>query len=158
MSLGNETFLHQRDDVYRALGRYVVEFSRLIWWMRHELAAELSPGGGDVTTGEIVLGELTAYPIYAPFFAICAHKAELDETEKKIETKLFKAVDAEAKRRNALLHGDWLIGGSDGTMSEPALIRVKPRREEGTFVQEFYSAERLDGISDEVGRPAKHRR
>src|SRR5271156_1702111 len=74
----------QPDDAYRAIGRYVVEFSNLIGIMRGSLIYEITRDSGDRETrvtelAQLVLGEQTAGPIAEAFFAMCRSATELDD-------------------------------------------------------------------------------
>jgi hypothetical protein len=146
-----ERFQQQQDDAYRALGRYVAEFSRLIFHMRIAMSIRLSPTG-DLRLAELALGEATAGPITSSFFAMCLLTADLDDDEKSIAGKLQEAVTDEIKRRNDFAHGDWWIGWGPGTgeMSAPKLGRVKPGRGKGDFKSAEQSAATLDALSDSL--------
>jgi hypothetical protein len=140
------------DDTYRALGRYVVEFSRLIFYMRWLIAAEIA-GVEDETSHErveIVLGDATAGPITSAFFALCALEKDWDDEERRIAERLENSVLAEITRRNDYAHGDWWINwGASASNLGPALSRVKPsRRKAPARSWEGVPAGELDARSD----------
>jgi hypothetical protein len=134
----------ERDDTYRALGRYVVEFSRLLWWMRKMVAEKI----GNRELVELTLGEVTASPIASAFFAICKHSApfEFDDDEQAIARTLSNAVADEITRRNDYTHGDWWIGwgNEESGMSEPQLVRTKPTRKEGPVRTDLLAASTIE--------------
>ncbi len=98
----------QKNDAFRAVGRYVVEFSRLVFNMRFAMERRLA--NEDPTVPALALGELFAGQIADSFFAICQHVGDLDEAETKVAICLKNDVRDEIKRRNDFAHGDWWIG------------------------------------------------
>jgi hypothetical protein len=100
----------QRDDAYRAIGRYIVTFSEMFGFMRQTMSERLTRPGGDFALAELALAEYTAYPIMHAFFAMCRTLGNLDATEKRIATWLLKRVGERIEQRNRIAHGDWLLG------------------------------------------------
>jgi hypothetical protein len=140
----------ERDDAYRAVGRYVVEFSRLVFHMRFQIEGQLS-GEGDSLIARLALGETPANQITEAFFAICEHAADLDLAELKVAVHLKKGVRDEIKRRNDFAHGDWWIGFGekpDGSMGDPMLLRVKPGRKKNPSQPKMLSVDEIDEVSD----------
>src|SRR5579872_337319 len=144
-------------EAHRSLGRYVYEFSRLIWHMRTTTASAV--GSGQITglsLGEIVLSEATASQITNAFFAVCEHLGRFDAGERSIGRRLRACVIKEYELRNELLHGDWFIGfkvmHADGEPAErsstPRLSRPRPKI--GPPETKVYGPEELDGFSDRV--------
>jgi hypothetical protein len=146
---------HQRqtDDAYRAVGRYVVEFSRLIFHMRFAVARRLTQPGDGPLLGEMALGEATAYPIANAFFGICRVTNELDADEQKVASKLRSDVKAAIEARNDVAHGDWWIGlarkGAE-TIHDPIVIRIHPDGSKGPVDLKELTAGELDGMSESL--------
>jgi transposase len=139
----------QTDDTYRAIGRYVVEFSRLIFHMRAAVVARMSPD--DQRLGMLALGEVTAWPIAGSFFAMCRAVTDLDEAEEKVALELGKRVGKAIEQRNDIVHGDWFVGylsGFGGTPRDPALWRIKPSRHKGPFKWTDYPVTDLEVLAD----------
>ena len=143
----------ERDDAYRAVGRYVVEFSRLIFHMRLGIAQELARDR-DGNPTFLALGEATASQIANAFFAICEYvMISPDADELAIGRRLQKEVNDEIRRRNDVAHGDWWVGfGGDqsGKGDDPRLLRVKPSRRAGAFEARNIPVAELDQWSDEL--------
>jgi hypothetical protein len=140
----------EKDDAYRAVGRYVVEFSRLVFHMRFQIERQLAT---DPVVAALALGEAQANQITEAFFAICQHVAELDKGEVEIATRLKKEVRDEIARRNDFAHGDWWIGfgkKEDGSAGDPMLLRVKPGRKKNPHQPKFLSVDQIDAVSDEL--------
>lgn len=138
----------ERDDAYRAIGRYVVEFSRLVLHMRHETERRLDRGS-EQRIAELALGEVSANRLTEAFFAICEAVADLDEEERQVGVRLRKEVRDELKRRNDFAHGDWSIGEA-AIAEDPVLYRVKPGRKDGAGQLKELPVADIDAASDSL--------
>lgn len=94
------------DNAYRAIGRWVVEFSQLVFWMRSLMIQRLSKPS-EYGLLELAFGEATAGQIAASFFALCKTIGNLDESETAVSNKLRDTVGRAVTRRNDFAHGDW---------------------------------------------------
>ncbi len=137
-----------RDDSYRAIGRYVVEFSRLVMHMRWGIEKRLNRGG-DVGVASLALGEVFANQLTEAFFAICEHVADLNAEEKRIGIRLRKEVRDEIKRRNDFAHGDWSVGEA-AIAEDPHLYRIKPGRKEGSSQSKQLPVADIDAASENL--------
>jgi hypothetical protein len=137
----------QPDEVYLAVGRYVVEFSRLIFHMRIGIERRLAGEGSDPLIAAMAMGAAMADPIAEAFFATCAHVADLNEEEQRIGVRLRKEVRDEIRRRNDFAHGDWSVGTS-AFREEPTLSRVKPGRKDGARHQRELPPADIEEIAD----------
>lgn len=143
-----------RDDAYRAIGRYTVEFSLLVAGMRQIIA-------GHVATEEtrelayLALGSLMAQDIADAFFAICRAATDLDPDEQAIEKCLrTKQVKDEIEERNRIMHGDWLIARwtrDDFQAPTAARVRVSARNVKEPFQQRKFKVEEIDKLAERVG-------
>jgi hypothetical protein len=144
----------QKDDAYRAVGRYVVEFSRLIFQMR--TAMEIRLGTEPPMLGILAFGEATAAQVANACFAMCETAADLDDDEQKVADWLRKAVRKEIETRNDFAHGDWWIGwvsgGEPDNITTPWLDRIKPSRRKGARVKTEISVAELDERSEKLIR------
>jgi hypothetical protein len=130
----------ERDENYRAIGRYFAQFSALVAYMRTLIILKIA--GSDTENERLLrltLGSLTAQQVSDAFFAVCRTAAEpaLTEDELRIEKVLRENhVNTEIRRRNVLAHGDWFIPEwvqewAPGPQEEPppipraALVRVQ---------------------------------
>lgn len=146
------TYLPFRDDTYRAIGRYVVEYSRMLTFMRDKMAYRFArPGEKDAL--EAAFGEMTAYPLTNAFFASCAAIGELDDDERKIGRSLRAQVLEESERRNDIAHGDWTVAqvvNVEPRQNYAELRRLKPAKAKVVDQRQEVLAQTLDGWSDEV--------
>lgn len=147
----------ERDDTYRAVGRWVVEFSRLIFIMRLRVIRYVTPEG-DQTGAMLALGEATARQIADAFFAICVHSTPLTADEAKVAKRLKRDVVDQISRRNDFTHGDWWVGYPTHADKEggPMLHRVKPGRASGASRVDDMPVETLDEMSDELHELRQH--
>lgn len=139
-----------QDRAYRAIGRYLVEFSRLIATMREMITDQITGNSGARETELMLLclGEVTAEPIAQTFFAMCRKASELNDYEQKVERVLRdKHVVAEIRRRNAIAHGDWNIprwGFVSNLTHTATLVRIKASSRDNPFLTEDLTAEKID--------------
>src|SRR5581483_9489563 len=127
-----DEYRRQMDDAYRAVGRYVVEFSQLVGRMRNLLTGRLSGEDVPQAISELALGEATAHQMMVAFFGACRYLGGFDAAEAKVEAHLRNRVAHTIEKRNDVAHGDWWIGilRSDATdMIPPKLVRIRPLRD-----------------------------
>jgi hypothetical protein len=144
----------QRDDAYRAIGRYTVQFSMLVAAMREILSQRLVEfGSTEETLLGLAFGSLTAQQIADPFFAMCRQIAEFDKNEQGIEKCLREQVNAEIRERNVIAHGDWLIARwihPDAQAPSPTLVRAKAASVKKPFDFRDLTVDQIDGICERV--------
>jgi hypothetical protein len=123
--------LAEPTEAYRAIGRYVVTFSHLVFAMRSCIENRLMGGRNSYHLVQLAIGEATAAPLANSFFGMCSDQAMLDhEDDRKIARILKTNVFDEINRRNDIAHGDWWPGVVEGSpvLSNPTLVRLKPGR------------------------------
>ena len=143
------------DATYRAIGRYVYEFSRMIFIMRLQMEAVLNPKDEPELIAEVALGTLTAEPITRAFFKMCEMRGHLDEDECEISRHLREKVLYRVRQRNDLLHGDWFVGSvalerDDGTVSYSWTRRIKPSNRDGARSHTDWPPSTLEHEADEI--------
>lgn len=140
----------ETNDAYRAIGRWFVEFSRLIFHMRHALERRLA-GDQDIMVPILVLGEAPARQIADSFFGVCAYLADFDEAEAKVATRLKNMVVKEIQQRNNFAHGDWWVGPNPADegheIDDPMLWRTKGGQKELPAMKTLPATE-IDKLSD----------
>lgn len=134
--------------MYRAVGRYVVEFSRLMFHMRFGIERRLNRGG-DVGVASLALGQITADQLAPAFFAVCEKVAELDDEERRVGIRLRKEVRDEIKRRNDFAHGDWNLNLPEGD-GTPVLHRTKPGRKSGASLRMALPVAEIDAACGDL--------
>lgn len=134
-------------EAHRAIGRYVVEFSLLMAYMRTLITERLNPD--PTILGDLVLGEAMPAQIASAFFGTCRELADLDQSEQKVASRLRARVLAEIERRNDIAHGDWFIDAGR-SLDAVYLIRIRPMRKEGATKTIDVTTELLDQWSDSL--------
>jgi hypothetical protein len=148
------------DDTYRALGRYVVEFSGLL----HALETStvylfgLGPDGGRTMLIEAALAGRTADPIVSAFFSVFFKRWEGQLTPE--DTKIMKCLRREigdmVTERNRLMHDAWMgktVGGDPGPHAM-SRIRVRAHGTGVEFENIDYPPEKLELLAADLGRLA----
>lgn len=145
----------EHDEMYRAIGRYMVEFSSLVLHMRFTMSSRLKRADDPPELIELAFGEAPAQGIANSFFAFCrtTTRPAFDSEEEAIERNLRKRVLDEIPRRNDIAHGDWLMiraGSRSEPLIKPELARTKPAHKQGPMTSTPYSPAELDEISDRL--------
>ena len=100
---------------YRAIGRFIFEFSQFVGNMEAGLVMFAAPGRSDAgiawRTG---LTGIEAYRMMTLFFGVSSSMIDLTETERKIRDKLFASGQALIEERNRLAHGVWYLARTEG--------------------------------------------
>jgi hypothetical protein len=137
------------DEAYRAIGHYVATFSMLISDMRGgiEWALGSEEPGNDPMIARLTLGEASASQITNAYFAICEQSADLDDEEHQVAVRLKKEVNDVIKERNDFAHGDWDLGEAH-SFDDPRLVRTKPGRRAGPFVERVYPVDEIDALAE----------
>ena len=142
------------DDMHRAVGRYIVEFSRLMFHMksvmilRLSLAVQPAHQADQQQLAQFAFGEAMAAQIANGFFGMCRFETEFDPDEKKVYTSFRNAVSDAIEKRNYFAHGDWWVGWGDATRSH--VSRLRPVRAAGAHEGTQVSAAELDEESDSL--------
>ncbi len=144
----------ERDDAYRAIGRYVVTFSELVRTMRDIVCQHVAKEAKDFPLPSLLLGEATPQVIANAFFGMCRMDGDFDREEEKVARTLGNEVSKTIHTRNDIAHGDWWIGnialeeGRKARVMPPRLVRTLPARSEGPRKILDLSVEDIDALSD----------
>ena len=140
------------DRCYLAIGKYFVEFSRLMYAMRELIVWRLRPDPSKM--GYLAVGETMSHQLRDAFFGMCREDApEMDGAEQKIAKRLRGFVTDEIEMRNYFAHGDWfpdlgrLAIVPIGTFQ---VIRIKPVRSDGAIEVKDLSARDINVRSDTI--------
>lgn len=142
----------QRDDAYRAIGRYTVEFSLLVAGMREVITVHIADKQRSEAM-QLALGSLTAQQVADPFFAVCRAVGELDSDEQPIEKLLRTHVNDEIEERNRIMHGDWFVARwarGDREAPTAARVRVSARNVRNPLQQDNFTVADIDVIGERV--------
>jgi hypothetical protein len=145
---------HELDNAYRAVGRYFVSFSEMVWVMRRAIGRSFEAAGQPVLVDAMISG-LMANNMARAFFATSAMRTALDEeTERPIASRLRNIVLVAIEDRNQLAHGDWLLlqGFGPGAGLEPKLARFDLTSSDPQPVLRDVSVATIDQRSDALSR------
>ena len=152
----------ERDDAYRAIGRYVAEFSQLVRATRVAVAEYVAGDPTKMDIPEMMLGEQPAQAITNVFFGVCRMVGNLDTDESKVASVLRKGVNDIIEERNNFSHGDWTVGafgfGLPATLPatfhvlDPTLVRIRTVRGTGPRETTTLSVQDLDARTDGLQR------
>ena len=152
----------ERDDAYRAIGRYVTEFSQLIRVMRVAVAEYVADDPAQMDIPEMMLGDQPAQSITNVFFGVCREVGNLDVHENKVWSRLRQEVSEITEERNNYAHGDWIVGEAGFTLPatlpatflalDPKLLRIRAARAEGPRKMLTVAVADLDAKTDNLLR------
>jgi hypothetical protein len=113
----------QINEIYQALGHFVVEFSRTVDNMQTDLYFSV---GGNQHLFFAVTAELTADPLARAWRLIMSESPELAAEDRKILSGIHAEVTDLIQLRNDWSHGAWFVGyGDEGDWSQAWLHRFK---------------------------------
>jgi len=146
-----------QDALYRAIGRYMVSFSWLVGTMERGIISISGIPGGQETlrAWHLGLAGIEANRMRELFFGVAGTALEMTEEERRIHSRLSKAVVAVIERRNSFAHGEWYVVRStdDGgfAFDEAHVSHIKTHYLTG-FVDksEVYTAEQLEALCEEI--------
>jgi hypothetical protein len=114
----------QMNGIYQALGRFFVEFSRIVSMMESNL---IFLCGGDQQIVRAIVIELTAQPMLQAWRSAITQAMDLPDQESRILKELIFEVSTMITLRNNWSHGSWFVGFADESMdfSKAGLWRFK---------------------------------
>lgn len=145
--------MQERDATYRAIGRYVVEFSLVVAYMQIDMIERICFETDTAPLAYLTLGEAPARQISDAFFAVCAAAGGCDKVELRILRKIQGRLNDEINRRNDFAHGDWFDALRPLDEANPAtfvLTRMKPSRKTNPGSAKGYSSRDLEAAVAEV--------
>jgi hypothetical protein len=113
----------QINGIYQALGRFTVEFSRMVDAMETDLYFTI---GGNQLLLRSITAELTADPLRRAWRSIMTQATELSPRDLDVLAKLAYEISEVINLRNDWAHGTWFVGfGSEEVQSQASLMRFK---------------------------------
>jgi hypothetical protein len=117
--------LAQMNEIYQALGQFLVEFSRMVHAMENGLCFAV---GGEQQLLRAITAELTAYPLAQAWRSVMTKATPLSEDDLRVLTGLRGEIIDLIELRNDWMHGTWFVGYGNETTddwAEAALARFK---------------------------------
>lgn len=99
------------EDLCRAVGSFALSFERLCRDLRLGVWSVLEANGldGAWECTDILVGDLTAFPLQSILRALIVQTSTLDEDEQRVIDILFGRVSRLAEERNTIIHSAWYI-------------------------------------------------
>lgn len=107
----NALHKEETDDIYRSIGEFSVKFEQIVHSMTNGITVSLAKDGlKNQKLSNIILAELTAYPIKSIFASIIAETVDLSDKEKRIVNIILKRIQRLIDERNNIVHRTWFVG------------------------------------------------
>lgn len=101
---------NETDEIYRAIGEFVVKFEHVCLGMNVAIAAMLERAGlRDQRIGSVLIANLTADPLRVLFESLVAQTGWLKGKQHEELRQLLIRVQKLTAERNDIVHGAWLI-------------------------------------------------
>lgn len=151
--------IQQSDDLYREIGRFVVQFEHMCFELRAGITFTLQKFGlKNQQLAHILTSELTAEPLRTLLQSLLSEIEEFDDSDRKIFKAIFKKAQDLIKSRNDIIHGTWFIGwaSEDQTDFRIANGHKLQRKASGLAVKELnYSPKDFMALSEECAETEK---
>ncbi len=118
----------QIDELYRLLGRYLVEYQQTQFWLKTSLTSSLSLTASQQPIFRLLAEELSDKGFNRAIRNIIFQLRTFQPDEKKIISFVCNELDSVEARRNAIIHGTFFIGwGNENTVDWSKASRTKPK-------------------------------
>jgi hypothetical protein len=113
--LGEPDRAAQVNSIYQALGRFLVEFSRVMMAMEGGLICAV---GGEQRAARAIVAELTADPLAKAWRSATVETGELSDDEREVLKGLATQISTLIILRNDWAHGMWMVGQGNEESSD----------------------------------------
>lgn len=156
----NEKNIDPNNDIYKALGHFVVEFSRLLYSLETSRSHLICPEPNGTMMS--ILGELagqTASPIISSFFSVFYQRWEefIMEKDEEILKTLRGEINEIVTIRNRLMHDVWFCNfGQEGSDSNKfCLQKLEKNKKDVSLKKNYYYSTDIEKITCDVNRLSK---
>ena len=154
-----QKFEAQTAEVYQAIGKCSVKFEHVTFTMQQAITFLLQKGGlKNQRLANVMLADLTAYPLKSIFQAMIPESSELSQEERNICDKIFSRTQRLIERRNDIIHSTWFVGWAhpdDTDFSEIAGAK-QARGKQGAAIKSFkHTAADFEAFARECDEVAK---
>jgi hypothetical protein len=147
-------WLAEADELYRAIGEFIVVFSTVVMEMRRFLQQTITPKGTrEYRLMNAVFDQMNAIAIKKAFFSTCSQLRQLNSEDVKVRKVLDKNISGLMTERNQIAHADWHVRDYLRKPRSGALaVKIKVTNETLDIVTLDLSVERLKKLSEEASR------
>jgi hypothetical protein len=142
--------LTQMNEIYQALGRFLVEFSRIVHSMEIELYFSI---GGDQQLLRAITAELTANPLAQAWRSVMTKATDLSDDDREVLSGLRAEINVLIELRNDWMHGTWFVGYGNETTTDwsaASLLRLENTKEGvvvPTSLESFPTADYIKSVA-----------
>lgn len=147
--------MHQ--NTFLALGKFVVEFSRLLHYTESATVQLIAPIGTAASGARMLalaaLADRTAYPIVSSYFSVFHQywEEQLTPADIKILQSLRTEIEGLVTERNRLMHDSWQPVSGGGHDSEILhKVRIRAHGKGANYEAEPYAPSSIDQLSERV--------
>jgi hypothetical protein len=149
-----EKYDTQTNELYRAYGRFAVEFEQMCRSLKEGIMFTLTTDGlKNQDLVRVLLADQTASPLIAKFKAFVSIVYKDNLAEAKCVDKIFKACISINEQRNEIIHGTWFIGWANEEQTEFNVADGMKDKITKNGVEQIplsHSAESFDELTEKV--------
>ncbi|MCG6154026.1 hypothetical protein [Leptospira bandrabouensis] len=150
-----EKLEQQTKDLYRAIGRFSVEFEHLCWNIKNSIVFLMQDNKNPQSQKylRVLLADQTAYPLITKLKSISSIRLKDYQEELLLLDPLFKFCIKINETRNDIIHGTWFIGWVSEEQTEfDIAIGIKEKNiKSGIDIHtREYKAEHFDLLSSKL--------
>jgi len=142
------------DEIYRAIGKFVVEFELICYWIRFGITFILhNEGLHNQNVTQILLARIGAEELRSSFESLVNELYNLNDIEKKIFKNAIKRFQDLITDRNNVVHSTWFVGyGNENSTDFKTTVGHKPdKNKSGVKWKSFsYTAENFHNLTKEA--------
>ena len=113
----------QTGQLYEAIGRCAVKFEHVCFSMHQGITLLLSVNGlQNQRLSQVLLADLTAYPLKSILQALIAEIVSLPPPDKSICDKIFIRIQKLIERRNDIVHSTWFVGWASSEDTDFSMV------------------------------------
>ena len=154
-----ERWKKDTDELYRAIGEFVVKFEHVCHALQIGVIFMLSKAGlSNQNVAQILLAGLTAEPLRTLFESLVAETQQLNTVEKGILKDVLNRIQRLTQERNDIVHSTWFIGwGNESSADFTDASGMKFHKDKnGAVVKSFAKkAADFERLSEEADQLAK---
>jgi len=137
---GKERWRKDTDEIYRAIGEFVVKFEHVCNAVQTCIVFLLNHAGlRDQSVTQILLAGVTAEPLRTLFESLVAQTQGLNDTERKILKNALNRFQKLTVERNDIVHSTWYVGwGNESTNDFSEATGMKFHKNKDGAVVKFF--------------------
>lgn len=113
----------QTAQLYEAIGKCAVKFEHICFNLRQGITALLGEHGlNNQRLSQVLLADLTAYPLKSILQSLIAEIATLPPPDKAICDKIFARVQNLIEQRNDIVHRTWFVGWASSEDTDFSIV------------------------------------